>query len=196
MTAHLFPFTDPVQLTQSPPMEIVSGDGARVTDRQGKTYLDAVAGLWCASLGFTPARLQQAAQEQIGRLGYYHSFMGRTSSPTLQLAERLVARLPDGLEHVFFGTSGSEAVEAAVKFARYVQASRGKPGKVRIIAREGAYHGSGHISAALTGMAYCHDGFHLPQAEVLRTGRAHFYGDGLPGETETAFVARRAAELE
>lgn len=175
---------------------MVSGDGARVTDADGKTYLDAVAGLWCASLGFNPPRLQKAAADQMERLGYYHSFMGRTSNPTVQLAERLVEKLPAGLEHVYFGTSGSEAVENAVKFARYYQFSLGKPDKIKVISREGAYHGSGHISAALTGMSYCHDGFHLPGAEVLRTGRAHYFGDGLPGESEVEFSKRRAAELE
>lgn len=196
MTTHLLPFTDPVETDRIPPHEMVSADGARVTDVHGNTYLDAVAGLWCASLGFNPPRLQQAAADQMGRLAFYHSFMGRTASPTTALANRLVEKLPQGLEHVFFGTSGSEAVENAVKFARYFQIGQGKPRKMKIIAREGAYHGSGHISAALTGMSYCHDGFHLPSAEVLRTGRAHYFGDGLPGESESAFSKRRAAELE
>lgn len=196
MNATLYPFTDPIVAQKSPPLEMVSGDGARVTDASGKTYLDAVSGLWCASLGFNPPRLQKAASDQMGKLGFYHSFMGRTSSPTVLVAERLVQKLPNHLKHIFFGTSGSEAVENAVKFARYYQASRGKPQKIKIIGRDGAYHGSGHISAALTGMSYCHDGFHLPGAEVIRTGRAHYFGDGMPGESETDFSKRRADELE
>lgn len=108
----------------------------------------------------------------------------------------LVKRLPDGLEHVFFGTSGSEAVETAIKFARFYQIGRGKPGKMRIIAREGAYHGSLVQSAAATAMSYCHDGFHLPKSDILRAGRPHFFADGQEGESEAEFAARRVAELE
>ncbi len=196
MTAHLFPFTDPILARDHPPKQMVSGDGPRVTDSEGNTYLDAVSGLWCASLGFNPERLRKAASDQMARLGYYHSFMGRTCEVTNRLATRLVEKLPDGLEHVFFGTSGSEAVENAVKFARYFQIAQGKPGKMRIIARDGAYHGSMNISAALTGMSYCHDGFAVPLSDVIRTGRAHYFADAIEGETEDDFAQRRVDELE
>lgn len=196
MNAHLFPFTDPIAAQEFPPKQIVSGDGARVTDADGNVYLDAVSGLWCASLGFNPERLRKAASDQMAKLGYYHSFMGRTCDVTGRLAERLVEKLPDGIEHVFFGTSGSEAVENAVKFARYYQIGRGLPRKTRIIARDGAYHGSGGISAALTGMSYCHDGFDVPTSEVIRTGRAHFFADARDGESEADFATRRVRELD
>lgn len=196
MTAHLFPFTDPILAQDDPPKQMVSGDGPRVSDSEGNTYLDAVSGLWCASLGFNPERLRKAASDQMARLGYYHSFMGRTCEVTSRLATRLVEKLPDGLEHVFFGTSGSEAVETAVKFARYYQIARGKRGKLRIIARDGAYHGSMNVSAALTGMAYCHDGFDVPLSEVIRTGRAHHFADANPHESEADFARRRVCELE
>lgn len=196
MTAHLYPFTDPVIAAQSAPKRMVSGEGPYVTDSDGNRYLDAVSGLWCAALGFAPDRLRQAAERQMGQLGYYHSFMGRTAQVTDDLAQALVARLPDGLDHVFFGTSGSEAVETAIKFARYYQIGRGKPRKMRVIAREGAYHGSLVQSAAATAMAYCHDGFHLPQSDILRTGRPHFFADNREGESEAEFAARRVEELE
>ena len=196
MTAQLFPFTDPIVAQATPPKEMVHAEGAYVTDSHGKTYFDAVSGLWCASLGFTPERLQKAAADQMGKLGYYHSFMGRTSSVTNTLAERLVEKLPAGLEHVFFGTSGSEAVDTAIKFACYYQNARGKPGKTRIIARERGYHGSGMMSAAATGMDYCHTGFTLPMDAILRTGSAHHFSDANPGESESDFAARRVQELE
>lgn len=196
MSAHIFPFTDPIAAEGAPPKEIASGEGARVRDASGNLYLDAVAGLWCASLGFNPERLARAAAAQMTRLAYYHSFMGRTCAVTNRLAERLAARLPGDLRHVYFGTSGSEAVETAVKFARYHQAARGKPEKRRVIARAGAYHGSGHVSAALTGMSYCHEGFDVPLDEVLRTGRPHYLRDAEPGESEAAFSRRLARELD
>ncbi len=194
--AQLYPFTDPVDAARSPPMRMVSGSGCQVTDSDGNTYLDAVAGLWCASLGFSNARLVAAASAQLNTLAYYHSFMGRTSEVAEQLAECLVSRLPAPLSHVFFGCTGSDAVDSAVKLARFYQNARGKPRKKRVIAREGGYHGSGIMSGSLTSMAYCHDGFDLPEASVLRTGRPHYLRDAEPGESERDFSQRRARELD
>jgi len=194
--AQLYPFTDPIDAARSPPVRMVSGQGCHVTDSDGDTYLDAVAGLWCASLGFSDARLVAAAHTQMQTLAYYHGFMGRTSEVTERLAERLVARLPAPLSRVFFGCTGSDAVDSAVKLARFYQNARGKPGKKRVIAREGGYHGSGIASASLTSMAYCHEGFDLPEATVLRTGRPHYLRDAEPGESERDFSRRRARELD
>jgi adenosylmethionine-8-amino-7-oxononanoate aminotransferase len=196
MNAHLLPFTDPIATVASPPKLIVSGDGPNVTDADGKTYLDCVSGLWCASLGFNPERLAKAASDQMGKLAFYHSFMGRSCEITQRFAERLVEKLPGDLKHVFFGTSGSEAVENAIKFARYYQNACGLTDKKMVIARDGAYHGSGVMSAALTGMDYCHEGFDLPLDMVLRTGHPHYFGNAEAGETELAFSKRRARELD
>lgn len=193
--AQLFPFTDPRVAQENAPLEIVRGDGCTVTDAQGNTYIDAVAGLWCASLGFTNDRLAAAAQRQYETLGYYHSFMGRTPEIANRLSKKLAELLPDPLSHVLYGCAGSDAVETAAKLVRYYQNARGLRDKKRIIAREGAYHGSGNVSAALTAMSYCHDGFDTPADQVLRTGRPHYLRDAEPGETEIAFSKRRAREL-
>lgn len=193
--AQLFPFNDPVETDSKHPLEIVSGDGIRVTDSDGKHYIDAVSALWCTNLGFAPDRLTRAMSDQMSKLAYYHSFMGRTPALTTELSQRLVARLP-GMDRVFFGTSGSDAVESAVKIVRYYWAAKGQPARARIIAREGAYHGSGQMSAALTGLGYCHTGFSLPMDGVVRTGRPHYLRDAEPGESEVAFSKRRARELD
>lgn len=191
--SQLYPFTQPYAAV---PRRIVSGHGIRVRDDQGREFIDAVSALWCAPLGFDDARLRRAASAQMETLSYYHSFMGRTPEVTERLAARLVARLPAPLTQVFFATSGSEAVESAAKLARYYQSSRGRPDKMRFIARDGAYHGSGQMSAALTGLTYCHTGFGLPLPAVLRTGRPHHHRDAEPGESEIAFAKRRARELD
>ena len=196
MTAHLHPFHDPRIAESTPPREIVSGEGVRVTDSEGTVFVDAVAGLWCASLGFAPERLRRAAEAQMGRLAYYHNFKGRVCDVTERLAETLVARLPGGLGHVLFANGGSEAVDTAVKLARYAQASMGHEGRVRVIARDGAYHGSNVTSAALTGMGYVHDGFHLPHDDVIRIARPHWLHGRREGEGERAFADRLVAELE
>lgn len=194
--SNLYPFTDPIAAAQVPPKRIVSGDGCRVTDSDGNTYIDAVAALWCSSLGFDHPRLAQAATRQMQTLSYYHSFMGRTCEVTERLAASLIAVTPTPIRHVFFGTSGSDAVDTAIKLMGFYQAARGKPEKTRVIARQGAYHGSGIVSATLTSMDYCHQGFDLPQDKVLRVGRPHFIVDAHPGETELAFSKRLARELE
>lgn len=192
----LYPFTDPRAAEQQGPRVIVSGEGCWVTDEQGNRFLDAVSGLWCASLGFSHPELIQAATEQMQRLPYYHSFMGRTAGPTEALAEKLVSRLPAPLARVFFACSGSEAVDTAVKITRAYQNARGKPEKVRLIARQDAYHGSGFESAGLTGMTYCHDSFDLPGPHVIRAARPHHYRDAETSESEIDFAKRRARELE
>ncbi|MGC6484947.1 MAG: aminotransferase class III-fold pyridoxal phosphate-dependent enzyme [Candidatus Puniceispirillales bacterium] len=194
--AHLLPFTDPTTTAENPPLEITRGDGIRVFDKDGNAYIDAVSALWCSPLGFTPERLTTVMADQMRELAYYHSFMGRTPAITSRLSARLVEILPPGLDHVFYTSSGSEAVETAAKFARFYQNARGKHGKKRIIARDGAYHGSGQMSAALTGFAYCHDGFDVPLEAVIRTGRPHFLKDADPGESAIAFSRRRARELD
>ncbi|WP_138933127.1 aminotransferase [Roseovarius arcticus] len=194
--AQLYPFTDPRAAETHAPRSIAKGDNVRVTDTEGNTFVDAVSGLWCASLGFNHPRLIRAAEAQMQKLAFYHGFMGRTCEVTDRLAKRLVARLPGDLSHVFFATSGSEAVESAVKMVRYYQNARGKHGKKRIIAREGGYHGSGQMAAALTGMSYCHDGFDVPLDMVVRVGRPHYLRDAEPGETELDFSRRMARELD
>lgn len=191
--SQIYPFTDP---SAPAPRRIVSGAGCTVVDSEGRQFFDAVSALWCSPLGFNPARLQDVASRQMGELAYYHSFMGRTPDVTEDLARVLGDRLPGRLEHVLFGNGGSDAVDTAIKVVRYYQNAREKTDKKRIIARDGGYHGSGGISAALTSMAYCHDGFDVPSDAVLRTGRPHYYADAEPGESETAFSKRRARELD
>jgi adenosylmethionine-8-amino-7-oxononanoate aminotransferase len=125
----LYPFTDPVAAIGKAPKAIVEGKGCYVTDTEGNTYPDAVAGLWCAALGFDNERLIAAANEQMKRLPYYHSFMGRTCAVTQELGAKLVEKLPKGIDHVFFGCSGSDAVDTAAKLVHFYQNARKKPEK-------------------------------------------------------------------
>lgn len=194
--ALLYPFNDPRELEDHPPTVMVQGEGLHVTDTEGNRYLDAVAGLWCTSLGFSNEALIQAAERQLRRLPYYHSFLGRAVAPTLELAQKVTDLAPAPLSHAFFCCSGSEAVDTAIKFVWYYNNARGKSAKKRVIARGDAYHGSGYLSAGLTGMAYCHEGFDLPARFVLRTDAPKFFGGAEPGETEIAFSRRLAQTLD
>ncbi len=194
--AHLHPFTDPVDAQANPPTVMVQGDGCAVIDDAGNRYIDAASALWCASLGFSNQRLIDAATAQMQQLPYYHNFMGRVAEPTERLAEAIVEKLPDGMNQVFFGCSGSEAVDTAIKLARFHQIGRGRPEKRLILAREEAYHGSGTMSAALSAADYMHDGFDLPMDGVVRLDSTHHRRHAHDGESEVDFSARRAAELE
>jgi len=192
----VMPFADPVTTSVNPPKVMARGEGCRVVDEDGNSYLEMVAGLWCAGLGFTNEAVTTAVTEQMRRLGFYHGFMGKASRPPLDLAERLVRMTPEPLGRVLFANSGSEAVDTAIKLVAYYNNARARPQKKKIIAREHAYHGSGVTSAVLTGMEYCHHGFDLPADRIRRTGSPHYHRFGNPGESQQEFARRRARELE
>jgi 4-aminobutyrate--pyruvate transaminase len=180
----------------SGPFIIAKGDGAAVIDDQGNRYIDAMAGLWSASLGFSERRLAEAAYRQMLELPYCSTFASRASRPIIELAERLVALAPDGLEHAMFCNSGSEAVDTAMKLVWYYHNALGRPEKKKIIARERAYHGSTIAAASLTGLERMQREFDLPIARVVRAPCPHFWKHGRPGETESAFAERMGDELE
>ena len=96
---------------------MTKGDGIHVIDTSGKSYIDATSGLWCAGLGCSNERLAKAANDQLRKLPFYHSFMGRGTEPTLALAKKVIELAPAPLSHVFFSCSGSEAVDLVVKIA-------------------------------------------------------------------------------
>lgn len=193
---HLHPFTDLRRHGDEGPLVIVRGEGVRVFDESGRSYIDTMSGLWCASLGFSQPRLAEAGRRQLETLPFYHSFTGRVPGVTVELAERLVGLAPAGLTRAFFCNSGSEANDTAVKIIRQVNNLKGRPEKKKIIARAGGYHGTTMVSASLTGLAASHGGYDLPLDGFLHTDRPSHYLDGEPGETEAEFTARCAANLE
>jgi hypothetical protein len=121
--------------------EIVRGEGCWLVDRDGTRYLDAVGGAFVASLGHGNAEIADAMAEQARRVAYVNG-TAFTTDAAEQLAAELAATLPGDLDHLYFLSSGSEAVEAALKLARQYWVERGQPGKHRIIALAPAYHGN------------------------------------------------------
>ena len=177
-------------------MLLSRGEGVYVIDENGYRYLEGMAGLWCANLGFSEARLVEAAREQMERLPTYHMFGGKSHRPGVELAERLLAMAPVPMSKVLFTCSGSEANDTAVKLVRYYHHAIGKPEKRKIIARARAYHGVTLAGASLTGLPHVHRDFGLPLDGFLHAGCPHFYRHGRPDESEEMFAARLAAELE
>ena len=178
------------------PMVIDRGEGVYVFDDKGNKYLEGLAGLFCASLGFSEARLADAADRQMRRLPFYHAFGHKSSEPSIRLAEKLIAMAPVPMSKVFFANSGSEANDTAIKLIWYYNNALGRPAKKKIIARTRGYHGVTIASASLTGLPNNHRDFDLPIERILHTDCPHFYRYGLAGETEEAFASRCAASIE
>ena len=178
------------------PFIVVKGDGACVIDDSGKRYIDAMAGLWSAALGFSEKRLADAAYRQMVELPYCSTFAHRTSPALIELSERLVAIAPEGLTRALYANSGSEAIDTALKLVWYFWNATGKPEKKKVIAREKAYHGSTIASASLTGLPRMHADFDLPIARIVRAPCPHYWKSAQAGETEQAFAARMVAETE
>ena len=192
----LHPFTNPSDHESQGPLVIVRGDGAWVYGEDGRAYLEAASGLWCASLGFSETRLADAAYRQLKTLPFMHLFTSRSHSPAVELAERLIECAPAPMSKVFFANSGSEAADTVVKIVTFYNNALGRPEKKKIIARTDGFHGSTVAAASLTGIARNHKKFDLPIANILHASRPHYYHGGLPGESEEAYASRLAAELD
>jgi 4-aminobutyrate--pyruvate transaminase len=193
---HLHPYTQLRALERDGPLVIVRGDGVHVIDEHGKRYIEGMAGLWCASLGFSETRLADAAARQMRTLPYYHTFSGKVPGPVTELVEAMARWSPLPNTRVLFANSGSESNDTAFKLVRYYNNARGRPTKKKIIARVKGYHGVTAAAASLSGLPVMHQHFDLPLPGVLRVGCPNPYQYALPGESDAAFVERLARELE
>jgi 4-aminobutyrate--pyruvate transaminase len=196
IAAHLHSFTNLATHPHADPLVIVRGDGIFVEDDRGRRYLEAMSGLWCASLGFSNERLAQAGSRALHALPYYHTFNGRSNPAAIALAEKLLALAPVPMSKVFFANSGSEANDSAVKLVWYYHNAIGRPAKKKIIARRNAYHGVTVAAASLSGLVPNHRDFDLPIDRILHVECPHHYRFAEPGETEEAFSTRLAQALE
>src|SRR5271170_4138993 len=192
----LHPYTDLQTHQEVGPVVISRGKGVRVWDDAGKDYIESVAGLWCASLGFDNERLVQAAMTQMRKLPFYHAFTAKSHEPMIDLAEMLIARAPVPMSKVFFANSGSEANDSAIKMVWYLNNALGREKKKKIIGRIKGYHGITLAAASLTGLPANHRSFDVPLPGFVHTMTPHFYHGANPGETEDQFATRCADELE
>lgn len=196
MSLHLHSQTDPRRHEQDGPLIISGGDGVYVLDDAGNRYIEGMAGLWTASLGFNDQRLAAAASAQFAKLANYHTFNHRSNEPCIDLIERLSAVSPIPDCRIFLANSGSEANDTMVKLAWYYQAARGKPEKRRIISRDGAFHGSTVMGAVLSGLPHMHRSFGMNADDVLYAAKPHFYREARDGESEADYAGRLIDELE
>nr|WP_315598348.1 aspartate aminotransferase family protein [uncultured Cupriavidus sp.] len=196
IAAHLHPFTNLASHPSIGPLVITRGDGIHVEDDHGNRYIEAMSGLWCASLGFSHARVIEAGVSALRELPYYHTFNHRSNPNVIRLAEKLLSLAPVPMSKVFFANSGSEANDTAVKLVWYYHNAIGKPAKKKIIARTNAYHGVTVAAASLSGLSANHRDFDLPIDRIVRTACPHHHRGAQPGESERDYSRRLAIELE
>jgi 4-aminobutyrate--pyruvate transaminase len=192
----LHPYTDARAHEKFGPRVIERGSGIYVFDDDGTKYIEGLAGLWSVAVGFNEPRLIEAANEQLKKLPYYHTFSHKTHEPAARLAEKLVEITQPQLTRIFFTNSGSEANDTVVKLVWYYNNSIGRPRKKKFLARDRAYHGITVASGSLTGLPNNHRDFDLPAIPVRHLTCPHFYRFGTPGETEAQFTTRLIQEAE
>jgi adenosylmethionine-8-amino-7-oxononanoate aminotransferase len=178
----------------TPPVA-VAGEGCYIIDSTGKRYLDGSGGAAVSCLGHDHPAVIEAVRSQIGKLAFAHTGFF-TSAPAEELASLLVAHAPEGIEHVYFVSGGSEAVEAAIKLARQYFVERGMPERRHLIARRQSYHGNTLGALAAGGNAWRRQAFSPLLVETSHIAPCYAYRERHEGESERAFGERVADELE
>ena len=193
---HLHPFTDHEDLAKVGGSRIITkAEGIWIVDSEGQRILDAMAGLWCCNLGYGRQELAVAAYDQMLELPFYNTFFKTATPPPVELAQRLVQLTPEGLNHAFFATSGSEANDSIVRLVRHYWNLKGKPGKKTFISRNYAYHGSTMAAASLGGMTPMHEQADLPLPGFVHVTPPHWYEFGGDLEPEAfGLAAAKAVE--
>ena len=151
LESYWMPFTANRQFKTHPRM-MAGAEGMYYRSVDGRKILDGTAGLWCVNAGHARPEIADALHKQILTLDYAPAFqMGHPA--VFEVASRVAALLPGDLDHVFFGNSGSEAVETALKIALAYHRMRGDGARTRLIGRERGYHGVGFGGISVGGIA-------------------------------------------
>ncbi|WP_042431619.1 aminotransferase family protein [Streptacidiphilus anmyonensis] len=179
---------------------MTEGSGLRLTDAEGRSYLDATGGLWLAQIGHGREEVARAAYEQMAKLEYFTSFWEFSNDRAIELATKLTSIAPEGLGHVYFTSGGSEGNEAAIKMARYYHHRRGDTNRTWILARHKAYHGIGYGGGSATGFPVYHEGFapmmpHVSHLTPPWPYRSELYNGEDPTDFLIAELEQRIAEI-
>lgn len=175
---------------------IANAEGCYITDTEGRTSLDAFAGLYCVNVGYGRSEISDAIAEQARELAYYHAYVGHGTEASITLSKMILDRAPNHMSKVYFGLSGSDANETNIKLVWYYNNVLGRPEKKKIISRWRGYHGSGLMTGSLTGLDLFHQKFDLPLQNVLHTEAPYFYRRANVEMDEQQFVEHCVNELE
>jgi adenosylmethionine-8-amino-7-oxononanoate aminotransferase len=150
------PFTNMAQWVDDDPLIIERAEGCWLYDTNGRRYLDGNASLWVNVHGHRRPELDDALRAQLDRVAHT-TFLGLSNPPAIELAARLVAMAPPGLERVFFSESGASAVEVALKMAYAYHLFRGEGHRSLFVSMDGAYHGDTVGSVSVGRLDVFHD---------------------------------------
>jgi len=193
---HLHPFTDHKDLRGAGSRMITRADGPFIYDSEGKQILDGMAGLWCVNVGYGRHELAEAAYEQMKELPYYNSFFRCTTPTPVLLSKKLAEVAPAHINQVFYGSSGSEANDTALRLVRHYWALEGKPEKNIIISRHNAYHGSTVAGTSLGGMSAMHSQLGGAVPNIVHVMMPYAFELAEPGESDHDFGIRAAKAIE
>lgn len=170
------------------------GQGIYLTTETGEHLIDGPAGMWCVQIGYGNTEIPEAMARQALEMPYFSPFNNANSAPS-KLAHRIAELTPGDLNHVFFTTGGSTAVDTALRFIQFRNNVLGRPEKKIVISRQKAYHGSTFLAASVSGKE--RDKGWLDQATHL----SHFLPDVNPyrraeGQSVDDFLGEKVADLE
>ncbi len=177
------------------PPVAVRGRGIELFDKDGRSYIDASGGAAVSCLGHGHPDVLAALHEQLDAVAYAHTSFFTTEAAE-QLGERLVHDAPEGIDHVYLVSGGSEAVEAALKMARQYFVEKGEPQRRHIIARRQSYHGNTLGALAAGGNEWRRAQFRPLLIETHHIDPCYAYRHQQPGESGDAYAARAADALE
>jgi putrescine---pyruvate transaminase len=156
VSAFLHPFAKP---TRNDFITLVRGEGSLVFDASGKQYIDAMASLWYCAVGHGRTEIAEAISKQASTLAAYSTFDPFTNEPAEELARRIAAVSPLPDSRIFFTSSGSEAVDTAMKLARLTHGRIGHGERTLIISRERGYHGTAYGGTSAQGIPPNREGY-------------------------------------
>ena len=193
---HLHPMTNHQSLRAGGARVIVKGEGPYIWDSEGNKLLDGMAGLWTTAIGYGRKELADAAYAQMIELPYYNTFF-RTSNPrAIELATKLAEIAPKNLTNVFFGSSGSESNDTAIRLIRHYWNLKGQPSKRIIISRKSAYHGSTIAAGSMGGLSHVHQHTYPRYDGFRHIMDPYWFGEAMDGETPEELGLRAARALE
>ncbi len=171
LEAYWMPFSANRQFKKAPRL-LVRAEGMHYWSHDGRQVLDGTAGLWCVNAGHARPEIAEAVKEQLLELDYAPAFqMGHPK--VFELAARLAAIAPSGIDHVFFTNSGSESVETALKMALAYHRVKGDGSRMRLIGRERGYHGVNFGGISVGGMVANRKHFGMMLAGVDHIRHTH-----------------------
>ena len=174
---------------------IVRGEGARIWDDSGRSYLDGLAGLFVVQVGHGRAELAEAAAKQASELAFF-PIWSYAHPAAIELAERLAHLAPGDLNRVFFTTGGGEAVESAWKLAKQYFKLTGRPLKHKVISRAVAYHGTPQGALSITGIPAAKEYFEPLVPGAHKVPNTNFYRAPEHGDDLEAFGRWAAGQIE